>query len=159
MAKSFYSMVLEQPASQVWDVVRDFNSYPIWVNGVNDSRIEEDLSGTSVGAIRDFSLGGARTRQRLLAHSDVNRFFTYESCGQVATQSGGTSRTLLHYQGTLQIRSIIDGDRTYAEWSSEYECPPQDAEYWSRWWAESLPTWLSSLRDHLDAPPSTTCVR
>lgn len=63
------------------------------------------------------------------------------------------------YQGTLQIRSIIDGDRIYAEWSSEYECPPQDAEYWSRWWAESLPTWLSSLRDHLDAPPSTTCVR
>jgi len=87
----------------------------------------------------------------LLAHSDVTRFFTYESCGPLATQSGGTSRTLFHYQGTLQIRSIIDGDRTYAEWSSEYECPPQDAEYWSRWWAESLPTWLSSLRDHLDA--------
>jgi len=75
VAKSFYSTVLEYPASQVWDVVRDFNSYPIWVNGVNDSRIEEDLSGTSVGAIRDFWLscrsGGesavAIPRNRLLS--------------------------------------------------------------------------------------------
>ncbi|MBA2512986.1 MAG: SRPBCC family protein [Solirubrobacterales bacterium] len=94
--------MLELPAPQVWAVVRDFNSYPMWVDGVEDSHIEEDLSGTTVGGIRNFAMGGFRTRQRLLAHSDLERFFTYESCGPVEIESDGSARTLS--EGTLNSR-------------------------------------------------------
>lgn len=153
MASSTYSVVLEQPVDQVWDIVRDFNSYPIWVNGVDDSHIEDNLSGTAVGAIRNFSMGGSRTRQRLLAHSDVDRFFTYESCTAFETTSDGTTRTLVRYEGTLRVRPIAEGDRCLAEWSASYECPAEDAEYWATWWATALPAWLGSLRDHLDRLP------
>jgi hypothetical protein len=150
---SSYSTVLDHPVDQVWDVVRDFNSYPIWVNGVDESHIEGDLPGTAVGCVRDFSMGASRTRQRLLAHSDVDRLFTYESCTPLQTESDGAARTLWHYEGTLQLRPITDGQRSYAEWSATYECPPQDAEYWSTWWQQSLPAWLASLRTHLDGTP------
>ena len=74
-----YSVVLDRPTSDVRQIVRDSNSYPVWVDGVEDSHIEGDLSGTTVGAVRNFAIGGSRTRQRLVAHSDVDRFFIYES--------------------------------------------------------------------------------
>ena len=43
MAKAYYSTVFEQSAQGVWDIVRDFNNYPVWVGGAGESRIE-DLS-------------------------------------------------------------------------------------------------------------------
>lgn len=146
---AYYSVVLDRSAPEVWDTVRDFNSYPVWVNGVDESRIEDGLSGTAVGGVRNFAMGGLRTRQRLVAHSDVDRFFSYESCSPVEVEVSGTVRTLLHYQGTLQIRPVVEGERCLAEWSTSYQCPHQDTGYWATWWATSLPTWLASLRDHL----------
>ncbi len=146
---AFYSLVLDRPAPKVWATVRDFNSYPTWVNGVTDSHIEGDLPGTAVGGVRNFAMGEARTRQRLLAHSDAERFFTYESCDPLEVDVSGTVRTLLRYEGTLQVRPIVEGDRCFAEWSSQYQCPHEDADYWAAWWAAALPTWLASLRDHL----------
>ena len=150
MNSAYYSVVLDQPAQEVWDTVRDFNSYPVWVNGVEDSHIENDLSGTTVGSVRNFAIRGARTRQRLVAHSDADRFFSYESCAplKVGDESGAT-RTLLQYQGTLQLTPVVEGDRCFAEWSSMYRCPAEDDAYWADWWATSLPTWLTSLKEHL----------
>lgn len=147
---AYYSVILDRPAAEVWDVVRDFNSYPVWVNGVEESHIEEDQSGTTVGAVRNFAIGAARTRQRLAAHSDAERFFTYESCAPTIVDESGTVRTMLHYQGTLQLRAVSDGGRCFAEWSAEYDTADGDGDYWARWWAAMLPTWLSSLRHHLD---------
>jgi hypothetical protein len=150
---AYYSVILDRPAADVWDIVRDFNSYPTWVDGVDESHIEEGLSGTAVGGVRNFAMGGARTRQRLVAHSDAERFFTYESCAPLEIDVSGTVRTLLRYRGTLRLRPIIEGDRCFAEWSTEYDCPHGDAEYWAEWWAAMLPTWLGSLRHHIDNQP------
>ncbi len=149
-----YSVIVDRPAADVWDVVRDFNSYPIWVNGVDESHIEEDLSGTAVGAVGNFALGGARRRQRLVAHSDVDRFFTYESCDPLETEVSGTVRSMAHYRGTLRLRPVVEGARCLAEWSAGYDCPPGDVAYWAEWWAAMLPTWLGSLRVHISGQPS-----
>lgn len=150
---AYYSVIVDRPAADVWDLVRDFNSYPIWVDGVEESHIEDDLPGTAVGAVRDFAMAGARTRQRLVAHSDAERFFTYASCAPVEIEDSGTVRRMSRYQGTLRLRPVLDGERCLAEWSSEYECSHPDAEYWAQWWAAMLPTWLSSLQDHLTTRP------
>lgn len=94
----YHSTVYEDwPADRAWDVVRDFNSYPIWVNGVEESHVEEGLPGTAVGA----------------------------------------------------VRSITDGDRSFAEWSAMFESSDEDAEYWCKWWMENPPEWLESLRAYL----------
>ncbi len=146
---AYYSVVLDRSASELWDVVRDFNNYPIYVNGVTESHIEDGLSGTTVGSFRDFAMGDVRTRQRLLAHSDGERYFSYQSCGPTTIVEAGNERTMLAYVGTLRLRTIVEGNRCFAEWSSEYACPPEDANYWAAWWANSLPAWLSSIREHL----------
>jgi hypothetical protein len=146
---AYCSAVLDHPADEVWEIVRDFNSYSVWVNGVSESHIEDGLTGTAVGAVRNFAMANGRTRQRLLAHSDADRFFTYASCGPLQVEVDGSARALTRYEGTLRLRPITEGNCCLAEWSSIYECSDTDAAYWAEWWAASLPTWLSSLRDHL----------
>ena len=53
MAKSYYSTAFDQSADAVWCVIRDFNNYPVWVDGAGQSHIEDGKSGDSVGAIRN----------------------------------------------------------------------------------------------------------
>jgi hypothetical protein len=43
MARSYYSTIFEQSADDVWNVIRDFNNDPVWVDGAAESRIEARL--------------------------------------------------------------------------------------------------------------------
>jgi hypothetical protein len=146
-----HSIVIETPRNQVWSTVRDFNSYPTWVDGVTDSHIDDDLTGTTVGAVRDFGLAGQRQRQRLVAHSDVDCYFSYEGAGGFDIADGGVQRSIDWYRGTLRLRDVGGGAACLAEWSAEYSCPASDVAYWDAWWAAALPEWLGSLERHLAA--------
>jgi hypothetical protein len=137
-----YSTTFEQTADQVWAVIRDFNSYPVWVATVTESLIEEGKPGDSVGAIRDFVESGTRIRQRLLAHSDLDRFYTYESCEPLGAIS--------YYQGTGRVTPIVDGDRAFMEWSVTFECPETERENCVNLLKEAMPQWFKSLRAVLD---------
>ncbi|WFU60161.1 hypothetical protein QA639_01270 [Bradyrhizobium pachyrhizi] len=53
VAKAYYSTVFEQPAGEVWKIIRDFNNYPVWVHGAGTSEIEDGKSGDTVGAVRN----------------------------------------------------------------------------------------------------------
>jgi hypothetical protein len=69
MAKAYYSTVFREPAADIWEIVRDFNNYPVWVGGAGESRIEDGKSGDTVGAVRDVVYQERHIRQRLLALS------------------------------------------------------------------------------------------
>src|ERR1700687_437553 len=47
--KVSYSSVFNQTADQVWAVIRDFNSYPVWVATVTERHIEGGKGGDSIG--------------------------------------------------------------------------------------------------------------
>ena len=51
MAQAYYSTIFSQSADDVWNVIRDFNNYPVWVDGSGESEIEDGKSGDAVGAI------------------------------------------------------------------------------------------------------------
>jgi hypothetical protein len=140
--KISYSTVFEQTADQVWAVIRDFNSYPVWVASVTESHIEDGKAGDAVGAIRSFEEYGARIRQRLLAHSDLERSYVYESCG--------TLGAITYYQGTARVIPIVDGNRAFLEWSVTFECPPQEQSNCTKSLEEAMPQWFTSLRAVLD---------
>jgi len=53
MARAYYSTVFEQPAQDIWKIIRDFNNYTVWVAGAGESRIEDGKSGDAVGAVRN----------------------------------------------------------------------------------------------------------
>jgi hypothetical protein len=142
MTKVTYSTVFDQTADQVWMVIRDFNSYPVWVASVTESHIEGGKSGDAVGAIRDFVEYGAHIRQRLIAHSDLDRFYTYESCGPLGA--------ITYYQGTGRVMSIVDGNRAFMEWSVNFECPDTERENCVKLLKEAMPQWFKSLRAVLE---------
>lgn len=142
MNKVYYSTVIDHPADQVWSVIRDFNSYPVWVEGIEESHIEEDKSGDAVGAIRNFSSGDTRIRQRLLAHSDLDRSYTFESCEPLGA--------ITYYRGTGRVTPIVDGNRAFVEWSTVFECVDAEQINCAAFFKEGTPQWLSSLRTTLD---------
>ena len=115
MAKAYYSTVFEQPAAEVWKIVRDFNDYPVWVGGAATSEIEDGKSGDTIGAVRSVLYQGRHIRQRLLAQSDIERSQSYEFCDAPSLPVAG-------FQATLRITPIVDGDRAFVEWWATFDC-------------------------------------
>ena len=77
MTTAYYSTVLNHPLETVWDLIRDFNNYPAYIDGVSESVIEDDKGGDEVGAVRRFCYLGNWIRQRLAGHSDEAHSLTY----------------------------------------------------------------------------------
>jgi hypothetical protein len=118
MARVYVSSVIDAPVAKVWAKVRDFNALPRWVPAVRESRIENGEPADKVGCVRDFHLqNGDHLRERLLGLSDYDMFCTYS-----ILQS---PMPLTDYIATLRLTPITDGDKTFAEWTAEFECAPE----------------------------------
>ena len=152
MSNAYFSAVLDRPLDPVWEMIRDFNRYPDYIDGVDDSFIEDELSGTAVGAVRNFGMGETRLRQRLAALSDVDHYLTYASVARFEMPVDGTTRTVERYRGTMRLHPITNAGQCFLEWTVNYACPPEDAVFWTEWWDEALGQWATSLSDHLPAP-------
>lgn len=146
MARAYYSTVFEQTAERIWEVIRDFNSYPRWVDGIDESFIEDGRPGDSVGCVRNFVYEGARIRQRLLAHSDKDRAFTFEMCEP-------HPMAVTNFVATVRVTPVVDGDRAFVEWWTTFECPPDQYEYWTAQFprTDGFARWLKSLRARLSS--------
>jgi hypothetical protein len=145
MAKSYYSTVFDQSADAVWNVIRDFNNYPVWVDGAGTSHIEDGKAGDTVGAIRNVLYKDMRRRQRLLALSDVERAQTYEFAGD-------TPLPAQNFQATLRVTPVVDGDRAFVEWWATFDCEPGQRAERIAFFRDAFAGWLESLRRHLLHP-------
>lgn len=146
MHKAYYSAVLNSDVDRVWKLVRDFNAYPKYIDGVSESRIEDDRGGDEIGAVRRFCYGGAWIRQRLTAHSDDKRTFSYAGLDPFPfPATGGQNPAAIEYSGTLRLAPIIDGDRTFAEWFVEFDCVPEGIDPWHDLLMQLIPQWMGSL--------------
>ena len=121
MARVYISSVIDAPVAKVWERVRDFNALPRWHPRIRDSRIENGEPSDRVGCVRDFNLqNGDRIREKLLGLSDYDYFCTYAILE--------SPMPLTDYIATLRLTPVTDGDRTFAEWTAEFECDPADEE-------------------------------
>ena len=115
MVKVHVSSVIDAPIGKVWAHIRDFNALPVWVPPVANSRIEGGVPSDTVGCIRNFNLkDGGNLREQLLALSDHDYSVTYNILV--------SPMNVQNFVATLKLRAITDGDRTFAEWSAEFEC-------------------------------------
>lgn len=115
MVKVYTSSVIDAPVERVWGVVRDFNGLPNWHPAIRDSRIEQRHPADRVGCIRNFNLrDGGNIREQLLALSDYDYACTYSI---LESPMGVTN-----YIATLKLTPITDGERSFAEWSAEFDC-------------------------------------
>ena len=121
MARVYVSSVINAPAAKVWERVRDFNGLPRWHPAIRESRIENGEPSDKVGCVRDFYLqNGDRLREKLLGLSDYDMFCTYSILE--------SPMPLQNYIATLRLTPITDGDRTFAEWTAEFDCAPEVAD-------------------------------
>ena len=119
MARVFVSTVIGASAERVWERIRDFNGLPKWHPRIRDSRIEDALPSDKVSCIRNFNLqNGDNIREQLLGMSDYDMFTTYAILE--------SPMPLTDYVATLRLTPVTDGERTFAEWSAEFSCAPED---------------------------------
>jgi hypothetical protein len=154
MTIAYYSTILDQPAAQVWSLIRDFNNYPRYVDGVDHGRIEDDRPGDAVGAVRRFRYGGHWIRQRLVAHSDAERSFTYAGLEPLGYPAPAYTASVeppapIDYEGTLRVTPVVDGNRSFLEWSVSFDGAPRDAQVWRRFLVDALSQWARSLKSRL----------
>ena len=117
MIKVYTSSVIDASADTVWSRIRDFNGLPQWHPGIADSRIENGEPADKVGCIRNFSLrNGDRLREQLLGLSDFDMFCTYSILD--------SPMPLTNYVATLRLTPVTDHDRTFIEWSADFDCAP-----------------------------------
>jgi hypothetical protein len=148
MQRAYYSSVCDQPAAEAWRLVRNFNNYPLYIEGVTESVIEDRRRGDEVGAVRRFRYGGTWIRQRLTAHSDDDRSFTYAGLEPFAFPAdGGTPGPApIEYQGTLRLTPIIDGNRTFVEWFVDFRGNAADSAQWMKLLLQLIAQWVGSLQ-------------
>jgi Polyketide cyclase / dehydrase and lipid transport len=117
MARVYTSSVINASAARVWARVRDFNGLSSWHPAIAESRIENGEPADKVGCIRNFSLrNGDRLREQLLGLSDFDMFCTYSILD--------SPMPLTNYVATLRLTPITDHDRTFIEWSADFDCTP-----------------------------------
>ena len=115
MPRVYASSVIDAPAAKVWEKIRDFNALPRWHPRIRESRIENGEPPDKIGCVRDFRLqNGDRLREKLLGLSDYDMFYTYSILE--------SPMPLTDYMATLRLTPISDGNRTFIEWTAEFDC-------------------------------------
>ncbi len=147
MTRAYYSTVLDHPLDTVWSLIRDFNNYPAYIEGVTESVIEDDRRGDEVGAVRRFCYLGLWVRQRLAGHSDQQHALTYAGIEPLPFPPGlaPDAPAPTRYEGTMHLLPVVEGDRTFIEWSVKLDTAPGDAERWHTLFQSWIPDWTNSL--------------
>ena len=116
--KVMRSVIIEAPVDRVWAAVRAFDGVVRWNPGVTAARMESGTS-TSVGAIRHLDIvDGTVFRETLLAHSDLEHFYTYDIVeGPLPCRN---------YVSTHRFLPVTDGNLTLGICSGEFDCDPAD---------------------------------
>jgi hypothetical protein len=142
MSKAYYSTTIDVPATDVWAKIRDFNE-DTWSGEVSKSWSESDMSGTEVGNIRVIQVGDKQLRQRLLAYSETDRFYTYEF-------AGAPSMKVKNFQATIHVLSVVDGNRAFVEWYATYDCTEEERQNSHDFFVQGCERWLEALRSKLN---------
>lgn len=147
MSHATRSAVVEGPITEMWELVRDFDNYPKYIEGVTESHIEDGRPGDAVGAVRVFVYGDATIRQRLSALSDDDHYLSYVGLDPFPFPADGSDPAPepVDYRGTLRLTAIGDGDTsTFVQWQVSYE--GSTAPQWRQLFSELIDQWIDSLR-------------
>jgi len=140
MAEAFYSVVLDHPADAVWAVIRPFGHYA-WAGVEADTVIEEGKAEAEVGAVRCVTMPGRTIRQKLLAHSDRERSYTYSFLEPAPVPN---------YVATIRVTPVAETGQSFVDWRATFDCAPQEQARWiEQFEHKGFAVWLAALRRFL----------
>jgi Polyketide cyclase / dehydrase and lipid transport len=138
MAKSYYSVVLDHPADEVWAVIRPFDHYA-WAGVESKTIIEDGKAGDQVGAVRRVTYGENVLRQLLLAHSDIDRSYTYSFCATPPFP-------VRDYQATIRVTPVVADNHSFVEWWATFDCADDERDKWTKHFErQGFAKWLAAL--------------
>jgi NADPH:quinone reductase len=142
------STIIDAPITQVWAVLREFNSHIDWHPAIAKSVIENREPEDQVGCIRAFTLqDGNQLREQLIALSDEDCVSTY--CILDSTIP------LKRYVASVRLKPVTDGQRTFWHWQSTFDTPPgQEAALSDAVGNGVYETGFQALREYLKTPAS-----
>ena len=112
--KVYRSMILNAPIEAAWAALRAFDNVSRWNPGVRAARLETGAP-SEVGAVRHLDIvDGTVFRETLLAHSDAERFYTYDII------EGPLPVT--NYVSTHHLIAVTHTNETLAIWESTFDC-------------------------------------
>ena len=115
----FRSMVIDAPIGRTWAEVRAFDGVAAWNPGV-DRAVLENGAATETGTIRRLEIpDGSVFRETLLAHSDVEHFYTYDILE--------SPLPVANYVSTHRFLPITASNQTLGIWESRFDCAPEVA--------------------------------
>ena len=115
----FRSMIIDAQIDRVWSAVRRFDGVVDWNPGVTAATLENGAA-TATGTIRKLDIADGTTfRETLLAHSDVDRSYTYDILESALPVSG--------YVSTHRFVPITQSGQTLGIWESHFNCAAEDA--------------------------------
>ena len=115
----FRSMLIDASVDEVWKAVRCFDAVAVWNPGVTTARMESG-GPTETGHIRRLDVAdGSVFRETLLAHSDVEHFYSYDIVEGPLPVTG--------YRSTHRFLPITEGDKTLGIWEGWFDCAPEVA--------------------------------
>lgn len=118
--KLMRSVIIDAPIAKVWAEVRRFDGVVNWNPGVCGAAIE-DGEATQVGVVRRLDIvDGSVFREILLAHSDLEYFYTYKIIE--------SPLPCTDYISTHRFVEITEGAKTLGIWQGEFDCNTEDAE-------------------------------
>jgi hypothetical protein len=142
MAKSYYSVALDHPAEEVWAVIRPFNHYA-WAGVESETVIEDGKAGDQVAAIRRVAVGEKLIRQKLLAHSDLERSYTYALCGPLPFP-------VRNYIATIRVAAIAETNTAFVEWWATFDCAADEYDRWTKYFEnDGFAKWLAALQQFM----------
>jgi quinol monooxygenase YgiN len=136
MLHTTYTAVIDSSPDLVWQTIRSFRAYE-WGEGVEPGVIEGGRPDNEIGSVRAFRYYGSPSRQRLTAHSDAERSYSWESCAPY--------ETIEHYTLTIKVEPEADG-RSNVVWSADYDAPAAEAPKWDAFFKLELAKSLEKLR-------------
>jgi hypothetical protein len=143
MAKSYYSTVIPRSADEVWKVIRPFDQYA-WAGVTGNVAIEADKRADQIGAIRRISTGDKPIRQVLLAHSDLNRSYTYRFCDPPPFP-------VWNYTATIRVLPVVATSEAFVEWWATFDCAQEGYNRWVNYFEkDGFSKWLAALREYID---------
>ena len=114
----FRSVVIDASIEEVWAAVRAFDGVANWNPGVVKARMESGTP-TGVGSIRFLDIvDGTVFRETLLAHSDIEHYYSYDIIEGPLPCS--------NYVSTHRFVPITEGNRTLGIWEGNFDCQPEN---------------------------------
>ena len=130
MAKSYASTVIKASPDEVWARVRDFNGLADVAQRARLGRARSRTArpATRSASIRSFTLtDGTHIREQLLAHSDLDRSYTYDF--------QKTPFDVDNYCATLRVTPLTDGGGSFVEWWTTFDCDRDQQGHWTDFFA------------------------